>query len=226
MIKRNKGEPLSDLFIRPYAIVRKPGKLKEWLEEVGFPAINLIKKTGDERFYSGREKHNNTLKNFWQWAFSDLINNTMRGALAEYIVAASLGITDMPRPSWAAFDLDYNGIKIEVKSSAYLQSWFHKEFSKIVFGIPKTLAWDEKIGEFFGEPKRQADIYVFCLLKHRVLATLDPLNMDQWEFYLLPTAVLNDMHDKKSISLKKLESLKATKSTYEKLKENIDRLLK
>ncbi len=41
------------------------------------------------------------------------------------------------------------------------------------------------------ERKRQADVYVFALLSHRDKATLDPLNVAQWEFYILPAAVLD-----------------------------------
>ncbi len=32
-----------------------------------------------------------TIKDFWQWAYSDLVGNTDRGTLAEYIVAKAIG---------------------------------------------------------------------------------------------------------------------------------------
>jgi len=35
-----------------------------------------------------------TLRDFWAWAYSDLIGNTERGRLAEFIVAMALGITE------------------------------------------------------------------------------------------------------------------------------------
>jgi hypothetical protein len=67
-----------------------------------------------------------TLLDFWQWAYSDLLSNTNRGRLAEFIVARalSLGLTDV-RIEWDAVDLvTPTGVKVEVKSAAYLQSWW------------------------------------------------------------------------------------------------------
>ena len=34
-------------------------------------------------------------------------------------------------------------------------------------------------------------MYVFALLKHQDKNTIDPLNVDQWEFYVVPTADLD-----------------------------------
>ena len=34
---------------------------------------------------------------FWEWAYDDLLTNTTRGVLAEYIVATALGIRDTKR---------------------------------------------------------------------------------------------------------------------------------
>jgi hypothetical protein len=67
-----------------------------------------------------------TVGDFWRWAMSDLLSNSTRGVLAEYIVGRLLEIDfDQPRLEWDAYDLLYNGRRIEVKSSAYVQTW-HK----------------------------------------------------------------------------------------------------
>ena len=58
---------------------------------------------------------------YWSWAYSDIVGNTNRGALAEFIVARAIGSEPRVRTDWAAYDLDTpSGIKVEVKSSAYL----------------------------------------------------------------------------------------------------------
>ena len=64
--------------------------------------------------------------------------------LAEFIVAAALGIaTGGVREGWAVWDLTSpDGVRIEVKSSGYLQSWGQKELSRISFNVRETLAWD------------------------------------------------------------------------------------
>ena len=54
-----------------------------------FPAIEVIRKSGKECF-QGMDGER-TLHDYWAWAFSDLVSNTERGNLAEYIVATAMG---------------------------------------------------------------------------------------------------------------------------------------
>ena len=64
------------------------------------------------------------LQDFWRWAYSDLLNNTHRGVLAEFLVHSALETKDVARADWLPFDLTSpSGLRIEVKSSAYLQAW-------------------------------------------------------------------------------------------------------
>ena len=139
---------------------------------------------------------------------SGLVDNTIRGVLAEFIVARAVGAPTVgTRDPWATFDLETpEGIKIEVKSSSYLQSWAQDRLSGINFGIAPSYAWNPEIGDFEGEPKRHADVYVFALLAHKDQPTIDPMDLDQWEFYVLPTAVL-DKHlgNQKTIILSRLK---------------------
>ena len=97
--------------------------------------IKTTRKSGNERFLLNGKSLGFTLLDFWQWSASDLVSNTNRGILAEFIVANDLGIADGLENEWAPYDLLYKGIKIEVKSGAYIQSWEQQEFSKISFGI-------------------------------------------------------------------------------------------
>ena len=70
---------------------------------------------------------------FYAWAYGDLFTNTTRGVLAEYIVAAALGLHETKRVAWNQYDLEIDGaeidgaetdrVGIEVKSAAYVQSW-------------------------------------------------------------------------------------------------------
>ena len=71
-----------------------------------------------------------TVSDFWQWAYSDLLQNTTRGVLAEYIVAGLLGVDKTPRNPWLPFDLKLNdGTTVEVKTMSRLQAWSQKELS-------------------------------------------------------------------------------------------------
>jgi len=143
---------------------------------------------------------------FWQWSTSDLLSNATRGKLAEFLVASDLGINEGVRNEWDAYDLTTkDGIKVEIKTSAYLQSWHQDHYSKISFDIKPTISWNYQTNKFEGEPKRQSDFYVFCLLHHKDKATVNPMDLDQWTFYVLPTSVLDEqLPTQKSITLNSL----------------------
>ena len=166
------------------------------------------KKTGAEPFTADGQPIGLTLADFWGWRLSDLLDNLERGALAEFIVATALGIsTGGVRDGGAVWDLTTpGGIRIEVKSAAYLQAWAQKQLARITFSTPKTLAWDPNTGEYSGVPQRHAHVYVFALLAHTDKRTVNPLILDQWTFYVLPTAVLN-ARSQNSITLTTLKAL-------------------
>jgi hypothetical protein len=184
----------------------------------GFPRLPVKRKSGDERFHHSGQALGFTLHQFWQWFASDLANNVIRGVLAEYIVAHALGVANGLRESWAPYDLLSEGIKIEVKSAAYLQSWYHAGYSKIEFSIGPTKEYNPDTNKLAKESKRQADIYVFCLLNHKDKETLDPLDLDQWEFYILPASVLNEkILLQKKIGLASLLRLEPCKARYDEI---------
>jgi hypothetical protein len=58
--------------------------------------------------------------------------------------------------------------------------------------------------------RRHAHVYVFALLAHADKTTVDPLDLDQWVFYVLPTAVLDGRtRSQHSITLRTLKGLTA-----------------
>ena len=85
------------------------------------------------------------LLSFWQWSFSDVVNNVTRGVPAAYLVAQAPGVAgDRVREEWATYDLKaLDGTRVEVKSAPYIQSWRQDQLSRITFRVPKTRAWDK-----------------------------------------------------------------------------------
>ncbi|MFI8438959.1 hypothetical protein ACIGJO_35590 [Streptomyces sp. NPDC079020] len=156
------------------------------------------------------------LTDFWSWACSDLANNTMRGVLAEYLVATALGAATGTRTEWDTVDIRTpEKWRIEVKSTAYLQSWAQSQPSKVSFGIAPASGWDAQTGATSAEVLRRSDVYVFCLLHHQDKQTLDPLDLDQWTFYVLPTRVLDERcRIQKTIRLSSLERLSPLKTDF------------
>lgn len=140
---------------------------------------------------------------------SRLITNINRGLVAEAIVALAL------EPDWQWVSADYSswdferadGIKLEVKQSAALQSWskvFHGANieSKASFDIaPRTGYWQNQT--WVPEVGRAAQIYVFC--RHLIWdEKADHRDPYQWEFYVVEASRLPIQ---KTISLKPLKLL-------------------
>jgi hypothetical protein len=175
--------------------------------------------------YSKIRDTDKTILDFWKWGFSDLLSNSLRGIFAEFLVGNALDCLKESRVEWDAYDLIYRGKKIEVKSAAYIQSWHTDKFSKIIFNIGAKREYDYTTRKYSTTIKRNADIYVFCLLKEKDIDHLDPLNMSHWEFYIVLTKEL-DKHfsEQKSINLASLSKLKEA-IVFEEIKETMDKLL-
>jgi len=173
-------------------------------------SIKAIIKTGNEKLTFKNKALDFSLLDFWRWCVSDLMSNATRGIFAEFIVATAAKINlNEVRDEWGAFDLiTSDEIKIEVKSSAYLQTWVQKALSKISFITKPTFVIDIATNKQSEEKTRSADVYVFCLLHHEDKRTVQPLNLDHWEFYVLATEQLNNYtNSQHSITLNSLKKL-------------------
>lgn len=185
--------------------------------------IKATPKIGNESLTDNGQNTNYNLLDFWRWSVSDILSNATRGRLAEFIVGTAVGLNpENLRDEWDAYDLTTeDGIKIEVKSAAYIQSWNQRNFSTISFSIRAARYWDAETNIQRGEPKRHADLYVFCHLKHQDQHTIDPLKMEQWDFYILPTYRLdNYKRSQSSITLNSLKKLTEPRK-YNELKNEI-----
>jgi len=185
--------------------------------------IKITQKTGNEPLTFNGKDIGFKLIDFWSWGHSDILGNTARGRFAEFIVATALKIDlSIMNDGWNAFDLTSpEGIKVEIKASAYIQTWMQKDFSKINFSIKAARSWNSITNEMAETPSRASDVYVFCLLNHKEQNTIDPMNLDQWEFFVLSILEVNNCNVS-TISLKSLQKL--TKSvSYSNLREEIIR---
>jgi hypothetical protein len=195
-------------------------------QPMSYPPLVVTRKTGGERFHCDRTDLGFDLLSFWQWFASDLVSNATRECVAEYLVARALGIsTDGIRHEWDPFDLEVpRGPKIEVKSAAYVQTWFQEELSTILFHVGRTRGWDPQTNKLESEPKRQADVYVFALLSHTEKPNIDPMDVGQWEFYVVPTKTLNERtRSQHSITLKSLKELESGPVRFTELRDALNR---
>jgi hypothetical protein len=190
--------------------------------------IHPLRKSGKEPLTFSDKKTKYNLQDFWRWSVSDILSNATRGILAEFIVGTVIGLDPKDvRIEWDTYDLtSKDGIKIEVKSSAYIQSWKQKDYSKISFSIKPTHFLDPQTLLYQNEAKRHADVYVFCLLKHKDQDTIDPLKLEQWEFYVVPTPILSTYGGSQNrIILSKLKKI-AEPINYNELYETVQKASK
>lgn len=171
------------------------------------PAIVQTRKTGEELIRDEHGTPRGDLLGFWRWAYSQTLDNALRGVLAEYLVGLALGGPDRDaRVEWDPYDLtSSDGVTVEVKSTAFLQSWVQERKSPLKFGIPETSAWDPETGAYASSRERQADVYVFCVFTAVDPDTADPLDLAQWDFYVAPTRRVNAvLGGQKSVALSAL----------------------
>ena len=196
--------------------------MSENINELVNGVISTKKLDGAETFKNaeGSPLAATDILDYWSWAYSDIVGNTNRGAFAEFIVARAIGSEPLVRTDWAAYDLDTpSGIKVEVKSSAYLQSWHQATASTPTFSIKKAREWFPETNELSEERLRYSDVYVFCLLAYKGdKRLLDPLDLSQWVFYVVKTSEIDRIFgDRSSISINRVKDLSQAYS--------VDRLL-
>jgi len=181
------------------------------------------------RFKDGPDSINRqTISDFWQWAYSDLMQNVERGVLAEYIVAALLGVDNKLRIPWLAYDLKLpNGKMVEVKTMSRLQAWYQKKLTNPRVVIKRTRKWDPKTNTIEDTPKFHSDIYVICFFTADNHDTADPLNLAQWNFYAFTREHVKELlRGRKSISLKFLEKSGIKAVTAYELRRKVMKLSK
>ena len=189
-----------------------------------YPPLDVKRLTGDEPIKADGAAGDKRLVDFWAWSTSDLVNNSTRGVLAEYLVAIALGVADGVRVPWGAYDIvTPTGIRVEVKSSSRWQSWYQRAPSSLQFGIRPTREWSKDTNELARDVKRQAAVYVFAVLHSEQKQDLDPLDCDRWEFYVLAAAVLDERFGgQKAVSLKALQGAGATRVTHRELSAAVE----
>lgn len=130
-----------------------------------------------------------------QAAFGNpLVTNVLRGQVAEAIIALAL------EPEWNWCSADYSGwdferadgLRLEVKQSAAMQSWSTGRPSKAIFDVAGRTGHWESGTQWIAQVGRPAHIYVFA--HHGIYADhADHRDPSQWQFYVVATSDLPDL---------------------------------
>ena len=178
---------------------------------------------GSEQLTFKDKELGSSVLDFWSWAYSDLIRNVNRGAFAEFIVLEAMnnqsGITPPRtdfRVSMDAYDLlSPDGIRVEVKSSAYIQAWESEHPARISFRIAPAKSLDTS-GNYSVDSQycRHSDVYVFCVWA-AMSREQNILDLSLWDFYVIATKTLDQkVPNQKTITFQSLLSLQPRKVDY------------
>jgi len=158
----------------------------------------------------------------WKSKYSNIYN--MQDVIAEFLVEKALGIDKAQNTDyWTLYDILYRDCRIEIKQTGYYHPW--NENGKISnirrFGITMANS-NYEFEELENKFERQNDIYVFCLNTGETKEDSNPMNIDNWEFYIMPTKIINEVcGDNKTIGLNKVREI-SKRVSYDKIKEIID----
>ena len=107
-----------------------------------------------------------------------------------------------------------------MKSTSYYQTWRKdgKVSQRRNFSIRRSQDENKVID-------RHSIAYVFCVLNGETREEANALHLENWDFYVVPTAIINEKcGENKSISLNRVKVL-SRKCAYSEIKEEIDRII-
>ena len=115
-----------------------------------------------------------------------------------------------------AYDLlSPDGIRVEVKSSAYMQAWESEHPARISFRIAPAKSLDSS-GNYSADSQycRHSDVYVFCVWT-AMSREQNILDLSSWDFYVIATKTLDQkVPNQKTITFQSLLSLHPRKVDY------------
>ena len=173
---------------------------------------------------------------YWRFLYGQLMNQ--QDSIAEYLVSRALGIDKAENVSfWTGYDLSYKAKRIEVKATSYVHTWNKTRVSKTrTFSIAPSnnYYWYGRQDENGKKTARQNELYVFCLNSNRDIEHANPLVIDNWSFYVVPTFIIDEMcvrhgnPGQKTINLSVVNKLAGSSvdwlHLHEKVDEAIDRI--
>lgn len=179
--------------------------------------------TGFEPFTISSHPSGFALIDFWQFQFSNIWD--LQDQIAEFIVAQALEIKEPHNKNgWTLWDITYKGMRVEVKETAYYHSWRTdgNYSTQRSFSITKAFS---RYKDSTSEYCRQNDIYVFCLNTGKTKEESNPLDLDHWRFWVVPTETINHAcGNNKTITLSRLQKITGLKDGigYEQLRAAVD----
>lgn len=139
---------------------------------------------------------------------------------AQFLVVQAVGDTRPNDDGWGDFDMLWpEGVKIQVKSSAYLQSWSQENPSRIVFSGLMRQTWSAETGRSKTREVR-ADVFVFAVHTCQSPDAYDPLDLDAWGFYVLSGSTIREI-GQRSMNLNRVRAFAGDPIKWSQLRTTI-----
>lgn len=182
-----------------------------------------------EEMFTHKDRELFSVLDFWRYAYSQL--EGLGDTIAEFLVAKALGIEKAENVNyWTAYDMAYRNKRIEVKATQYVHPW-NTKISKV-----RNFSIEPTSNSYWGNGKdgvndgnthsRQSEVYVFCLNSNMDIQSSNPLKVDDWVFYVIPTFEINtyckDNPKQKKISLSVVKRLAKCGVAFDKLRDTVD----
>ena len=186
----------------------------------------------DQFVFQGKPEF--SVQDYWRFIYGQLGGQSPQ--IAEFLIARALGVEKAENVDyWSAYDMSYRGRRIEVKETEYIHPWNRKRVSQVrTFSIaPSNNEYWGSDMKLYPEKKlaRQSDVYVFCLNTNQDLQNRDPLNLEHWEFYIVPTFMIDQYAERrknpnqKTISLSAVKNLAGRGVSFPEIKSEVDKAL-
>jgi len=155
-----------------------------------------------------------------------LIENNLRGVFAEYLIVDILGANwSVCEGSWNGWDIDGpNDTRVEVKSSAYIQSWYDWSVEKGKTGVSVPRFDIAERNNVKLEKHRAADLYIFALHAEKKPELADHRIVEQWNFCVVKSAVLPKGQKSIGVSgVQKLSNFIEAKNLQNEVSSNLEK---
>ena len=114
-----------------------------------------------------------------------------------------------------------DGVKLEAKLGICTRLPTRPTFASVRFDTRAVVGRPPDQRCFDLQDKLHSDLFVFTVISHKLDEPIDPLILDHWIFFVLPTAILARRHDTNTITVSSISGLGAIPLNFRTLKEVI-----
>lgn len=160
------------------------------------PALSIQRREPQTALRGAEGEQLSTLGDFWAWAYSDESLDAEPRILPGYLV--ELALRRAPSQRWAGTGLNdatqrlLDSLTFEVRGASEVPTMARTGAANITFSLAN---------------RPDVDAWIFAIIAHTDVETLNPLDVRQWAFFVVPSVYIDMAHARaRSITLTQLAS--------------------